>query len=122
AELSESKKFHAIPLAVAGAFHTHLMQPAAPKLSESLASTKIHKPTIPVISNVDAKPHFEPDEIKQILSKQILSPVLWEDSMRLLLNQGFDTFYEVGPGRVLRGLLKRIDRKVTCTGVAEYEI
>jgi [acyl-carrier-protein] S-malonyltransferase len=119
AELSALKKFHAIPLAVAGAFHTHLMQPAVARLSESLSSIEIRKPAIPVISNVDTKPHFEPDEIRQILIKQILSPVLWEDSMRQLLAQGFDSFYEVGPGRVLRSLLKRIDRKVNCEGIPD---
>ncbi|MDR2170270.1 MAG: ACP S-malonyltransferase [Planctomycetaceae bacterium] len=119
AELSTLKKFHAIPLAVAGAFHTHLMQPAVAKLEEALAKIKIAKPTISVISNVDAKPHFEPDEIRQILTQQILSPVLWEDSMRYLLSLGFDTFYEVGPGRVLRSLLKRIDRKVNCIGIPD---
>ncbi|MDR2641221.1 MAG: ACP S-malonyltransferase [Planctomycetaceae bacterium] len=119
AELSALKKFHAIPLAVAGAFHTHLMQPAVSRLSESLANIEIHKPKIPVISNFDSKPHFEPDEIKQILIKQILSPVLWEDSMHFLLSQGFDMFYEIGPGRVLRSLLKRIDRKVNCTGIPD---
>jgi [acyl-carrier-protein] S-malonyltransferase len=119
AELSVSKKFHAIPLAVAGAFHTHLMQPAVARLSESLESIVINKPSIPVISNVDAKPHCEPEEIRQILIKQILSPVLWEDSMRYLLSQGFDMFYEVGPGRVLRSLLKRIDRKISCNGIPD---
>jgi [acyl-carrier-protein] S-malonyltransferase len=119
AELAASKKFHAIPLAVAGAFHTHLMQPAVAKLTESLASIEINKPKIPVISNVDAKPHFDPEDIRQILAKQILSPVLWEDSMQSLLSQGYDTFYEVGPGRVLRSLLKRINRKVTCVGTPD---
>ncbi|MDR1485102.1 MAG: ACP S-malonyltransferase [Planctomycetaceae bacterium] len=119
AELSALKKFHAIPLAVAGAFHTHLMQPAVLQLSEVLANIKISKPKIPVISNVDAKAHFEPDEIRQILIKQILNPVLWEDSIRFLLGQGFDMFYEVGPGRVLRSLLKRIDRKINCTGIPD---
>jgi [acyl-carrier-protein] S-malonyltransferase len=79
----------------------------------------MNKPRIPVISNVDAAPHDDPEEIRQILVKQILSPVLWETSMRKLLEQGFDTFYEVGPGRVLRGLLKRIDRKIKCYGVIE---
>jgi [acyl-carrier-protein] S-malonyltransferase len=119
AELASLKKFHAIPLAVAGAFHTHLMQPAVAKLAEALSNIEIRKPTIPVISNVDAKPHFNPEEIRQILVKQILSPVLWEDSMRSLLSQNFDTFYEVGPGRVLRSLLKRIDRKITCMGIPD---
>jgi [acyl-carrier-protein] S-malonyltransferase len=72
---------------------------------------------IPVISNVDARPHVDPEEIRQLLIKQVVSPVRWEDSMRFLLAQGFDSFYEVGPGRVLRSLLKRIDRRTSCDGV-----
>ncbi|MDR0705578.1 MAG: ACP S-malonyltransferase [Planctomycetaceae bacterium] len=118
-ELSSAGKFHAVPLAVAGAFHTPIMKPADNVLAQVLAETKMNKPRIPVISNVDAAPHDDPDEIRQILVKQILSQVLWETSMRKLLEQGFDTFYEVGPGRVLRGLLKRIDRKIKCYGVIE---
>jgi [acyl-carrier-protein] S-malonyltransferase len=118
-ELSSAGKFHAVPLAVAGAFHTPIMKPADEVLAQVLAETKMNKPRIPVISNVDAAPHDNPEEIRQILVKQILSPVLWETSMRKLLEQGFDTFYEVGPGRVLRGLLKRIDRKIKCYGVIE---
>ena len=70
-----------------------------------------------MISNVDAQAHFEPDEIRRLLVEQVVSPVRWEDSMRLLLAEGYDQFYEVGPGRVLRGLLKRIDRRVSCQGV-----
>ena len=118
AELAEAAgAMKAIPLAVAGAFHTPLMQPADAILAEALAATKMNKPKIPVFSNVDAEPHDDPDEIRRILVKQILSPVLWEQSIRNLFAQGFDTFYEVGPGRVLRGLMKRIDRKVKCLGV-----
>ena len=107
----------AVPLAVAGAFHTPLMQPAVEKLSEALAGIRIKKAKIPVISNVDALPHTEPDDIRQILLKQILQPVQWESSMKYLLDRGFDQFYEVGPGRVLRGLLRRIERKANCQGV-----
>ncbi|MDR3196656.1 MAG: ACP S-malonyltransferase [Planctomycetaceae bacterium] len=119
AELSAAGKFHAVPLAVAGAFHTPIMKPAVEILAQVLSETKMNRPRIPVISNVDAEPHDDPDEIRQILIKQILSPVLWENSMKKLLEQGFDTFYEVGPGRVLRGLLKRIDRKIKCNGVID---
>ncbi|NLS93784.1 MAG: ACP S-malonyltransferase [Planctomycetaceae bacterium] len=104
----------AVPLAVAGAFHTQIMRPADERLAEALDGATLHKPNIPVISNVDAKPHDDPDEIRRLLIQQVLHPVLWEDSMRYLLEQGFDQFYEVGPGRVLRGLLRRIDRKITC--------
>lgn len=100
------------PLAVAGAFHTPLMSPAVEKMRVVIESTPFHEPKTPYISGVDAQFHSDPDEIKQILVRQISSPVMWEDSMRRLLSDGIDAFYEVGPGRVLRGLMKRIDRKV----------
>lgn len=104
----------AVPLAVAGAFHTEIMRPADERCAEALADVPMQKPRIPVISNVDALPHDDPEEIRKILVRQILQPVRWEDSMRYLLQQGFDQFYEVGPGRVLRGLLRRIDRSTSC--------
>ncbi|MCL2349495.1 MAG: ACP S-malonyltransferase [Planctomycetaceae bacterium] len=107
----------AVPLAVAGAFHTPVMRPADEKLAEALSQVTLSRPKIPVISNVDALPHQEVEDIRKILVQQILQPVQWEASMRSLLDQGFDTFYEVGPGRVLRGLLRRIDRKAVCHGV-----
>jgi [acyl-carrier-protein] S-malonyltransferase len=106
-----------IPLPVAGAFHTKIMRPADERLAEALSAVKINPPQIPVVSNVDALPHKDPEEIRALLVKQVLSPVRWEDSMRYLLAEGFDQFYEVGPGRVLKGLLKRIDRKVACESV-----
>jgi [acyl-carrier-protein] S-malonyltransferase len=109
----------AIPLAVAGAFHTSIMQPAYERLQAALDRAVIRRPQIPVVSNVDAQPHFEPDEIRQLLVRQLVSPVRWEDSMRYLLQQGYDQFYEVGPGRVLRGLLRRIDRKISCQNVMD---
>ncbi len=107
----------AIPLAVAGAFHTPIMQPAVERLAAALADVSLRKPRIPVVSNVDAQPHDDPEEIRDLLIRQVVSPVRWEDSMRWLLAKGCDRFYEVGPGRVLRGLMKRIDRKVECVGV-----
>lgn len=109
----------AIPLAVAGAFHTPVMSPAVERLTAALADVAMARPTIPVISNVDALPHDDPEEIRQLLIKQVVSPVRWEDSMRYLLGQGYSQFYEVGPGRVLRSLMKRIDRKTTCNGTLE---
>jgi [acyl-carrier-protein] S-malonyltransferase len=102
----------AVPLAVAGAFHTPIMQPAVERLTSALAGVRMKKPRIPVVSNVDAQPHDETEEIRALLARQVVSPVRWEDSIRYLLGHGFDTFYEVGPGRVLQGLMKRIDRKV----------
>ncbi len=107
----------AIPLAVAGAFHTPIMQPAVDRLTAALADVPMKAPKIPVVSNVDAQPHEDPEEIRQLLIRQVCSPVLWEKSMRYMLQQGVDQFYEFGPGRVLRGLLRRIERKVPCQNV-----
>ncbi|MDO4587585.1 MAG: ACP S-malonyltransferase [Planctomycetia bacterium] len=101
-----------VPLAVAGAFHTEIMEPAVQIMKEALDKIEFNLPRIPVYSNVDANPHQNSTEIKEILLKQICSPVRWEESMRNLLAQEVDTFYEIGPGRVLRGLMKRINRKV----------
>ena len=108
----------AVPLAVAGAFHTPIMRPADQSLAEVLAGVPMSRPRIPVVSNVDAQPHDDPEEIRRLLIEQVIHPVLWEDSMRYLLSQGFTQFYEVGPGRVLRGLLRRIDRGAACQNVA----
>lgn len=107
-----------VPLAVAGAFHTPIMGSAVERLAAALADVPMRKPQIPVISNVDARPHEDPEEMRELLIRQVVSPVQWEDSMRYLLGQGFDMFYEIGAGRVLRGLLKRIDRRATCESVS----
>jgi [acyl-carrier-protein] S-malonyltransferase len=72
-----------------------------------------------VVSNIDGKPHDEPEEIRRLLVQQVVSPVRWEDSQRWLIAQDVDCVYEVGPGRVLRGLLKRIDRKLKCEGTEQ---
>lgn len=108
----------AIPLAVAGAFHTALMNSAVDQLAAVLASVTLHRPRLPVYSNVDAAPHDDPAEIRDLLVRQVVSPVRWEDSLRALIAAGCDQFYEVGPGRVLAGLLKRIDRKLKCENTA----
>jgi [acyl-carrier-protein] S-malonyltransferase len=106
-----------IPLAVAGAFHTPLMQPAVERLQKALAGVAMHKPRLPVISNVDAEAHDDVEQIRELLVKQVVAPVRWEDSLRKMLSHGHGPFWEVGPGRVLRGLLKRIDRKAASDGV-----
>ncbi|MDD2709052.1 MAG: ACP S-malonyltransferase [Verrucomicrobiae bacterium] len=100
----------AIPLAVAGAYHSRLMQSAAEKLRPEIAGLAIQPSNIAVISNVTAAPH-EAGALKEQLVRQITSSVRWEDSMRALLAQGFRSFIELGPGEVLAGLLKRIDRE-----------
>ena len=104
-------------LAVAGAFHTTLMKPADDRLAEALSKVTITAPRIPVWSNVDAKPHTDPAEIRALLVKQVLSPVLWEATIRGLMATGIDRFYEIGPGRVLAGLLKRVHRKADITNI-----
>jgi [acyl-carrier-protein] S-malonyltransferase len=106
-----------IPLSVAGAFHTPIMQPAEDRLAAALAGVQLRRPRIPVVSNVDALPHDDPEEIRRLLVQQLISPVRWEDSQRWLLSQGYGPHWEVGPGRVLRGLLKRIERKAEAEGV-----
>jgi [acyl-carrier-protein] S-malonyltransferase len=106
-----------VRLAVAGAFHTALMKPADDQLAAALQGVELHPPRIPVWSNVDAKPHTNPEEIRQLLIRQVVSPVLWEETVRGWMAEGFDKFYEIGPGRVLAGLLKRVQRKIDCTNV-----
>ena len=106
-----------IPLKVAGAFHCPIMKPADDQLAAVLADAAITPTRIPVYSNVDAEVHSQPDDIRANLVAQVIAGVRWDDSMRRMMADGFDTFYEVGPGRVLTGLLKRIDRKVPCTSV-----
>jgi [acyl-carrier-protein] S-malonyltransferase len=115
AELAAAAGGKAIPLAVAGAFHTNIMKPADTALSEALSGVEIRPPEIPVVSNVDARPHTDPEEIRQLLVQQVLQPVRWEDSINFMLGEGCTDFYEVGPGKVLKGLLKRISRKTACT-------
>ena len=118
AEMAQSfGAMRAVPLAVAGAFHTVIMKPAESKLAEALADVPMQPPRIPVVANLDARPHDDTEQIRKLLMRQVLEPVQWEDSMRYLLAEGFDQFYEVGPGRVLRGLLRRIDRGASCQSV-----
>ncbi len=114
---SDLGAMRALPLAVAGAFHSDLMKPADLQLAQVLDQTPIKPPRIPVYSNVDAAPHDAPDDIRRTLVSQVLKGVRWEDSMRRMIADGFDTLYEIGPGRVLTGLLKRVDRKASCTSV-----
>jgi [acyl-carrier-protein] S-malonyltransferase len=107
----------AVKLPVAGAFHTKIMKPADDTLAGVLGSVEIRSPRIPVWSNVDASPHTDPREIRELLVRQVIQPVLWEKTVRGLLAAGFDQYYEIGPGRVLAGLLKRVQRRVECVNV-----
>lgn len=109
----------AIGLDVSGPFHSALLKPAAAKLQDVLDEVSIVQAKVPVISNVTAEPISGPTEIKEKLIEQLYSPVLWEDSVNTLLSLGVDTFVEVGPGKVLSGLIKKIDRSVTLYSVSD---
>ncbi|XP_062215902.1 uncharacterized protein LOC133916300 [Phragmites australis] len=109
----KAKSFKArmtVRLAVAGAFHTRFMQPAVSRLESALAATEIRTPRIPVISNVDARPHSDPNTIKQILARQVTSPVQWETTVKTLMGKGIEKSYELGPGKVIAGILRRINK------------
>ena len=108
-----------IPLSVAGAFHTSLMQPAVEALRSALEEIPIQNTQIPVYSNVDASPHQSASEIRALLSRQVVGSVRWEDSIRKMLADGIEGFEEVGTGRVLRGALKRINRKLPSDGFGD---
>lgn len=119
AELCKARKARmVVQLNVAGAFHTELMAPAADRLAADLDQTPIRTPAFPVISNVSARPVHSPDEIRDLLKRQLTAPVRWTESMRGMIAAGVDGFYEFGPGKaVLAGLLKRIDRAATCVSI-----
>ncbi|HTV39283.1 MAG TPA: ACP S-malonyltransferase [Candidatus Sulfotelmatobacter sp.] len=119
-ELAKAKGAkRAIPLQVAGAYHSPLMAGAQPKLRAELSKIKISTPSVPVISNVTAQPHGTPAEISARLVEQVCASVLWENSMRYLLSQGFTRFIELGPGTVLSGFMKRIDKNAQMLNVAD---
>src|SRR3984885_3416226 len=117
-ELAKAKGAkRAIPLPVAGAYHSPLMASAQPKLQGELGKIKISAPGVTVISNVAAQPHGT--DISARLVEQVCSSVLWENSMRYLLAQGFTRFIELGPGTALSGFMKRIDKNVQMLNVAD---
>jgi [acyl-carrier-protein] S-malonyltransferase len=119
-ELAKAKGAkRALPLPVAGAYHSSLMASAQPKLGAELAKIKLGATTVPVISNVSALPYGRPDSIRERLVEQVTSSVLWEQSMRVLLGQGFTRFIELGPGAALSGFMKRIDKTATMLNVAD---
>jgi len=109
----------AIPLPVAGAYHSRLMASAQAKLEAELKAISVNAPNVPVISNVTAAPHGSPSEIRQKLVEQVVSSVRWEASMRYLLTQGFTRFIELGPGTALSGFMKRIDKNAQILNVAD---
>ena len=119
-ELAKSKGAKkAIPLQVAGAYHSKLMATALPKLAAALDQVSIVPPRVPVISNVTGYPHGSTDDIRQNLVRQMTSSVRWEASVRYLLAQGFTRFIELGPGTALSGFIKRIDKTAQILNVSD---
>jgi [acyl-carrier-protein] S-malonyltransferase len=108
-----------IPLQVSGPFHSELMKPAADQFVSILDSITIKDAAVPVIANVTAAPVTDHEEIKRLLIEQLYSPVQWEDSVEKLLELGVDTFIEVGPGKVLSGLVKKVNRRVKTYAVQD---
>ncbi|MGV3771659.1 MAG: ACP S-malonyltransferase [Verrucomicrobiales bacterium] len=109
----------AMPLTVAGAYHSPLMASAQPKLRDAIAAIPLNLPAVPVISNVTAKPHATGGEIHNRLVEQVTSSVRWEESIRYLLAEGFNRFIELGPGNALSGFMKRIDKNVQMLNISD---
>ena len=109
--LKENGAKRAIMLDVSGPFHSSLLKGAGEKLKLELDKVDMKEPSVDVVSNVDANIHKDPDEIKSILVKQVYSSVLWEDSISKLIDEGFDRFIEIGPGKTLRAFIKKIASK-----------
>lgn len=105
-----------VPLKVGGAFHSPCMEPARAELAEAIAATEIHEPICPVFQNVDAQAHTNPEEIKANLIAQLTAPVRWTQSVRNMVAAGATEFVELGPGKVLQGLVKKIDSNMEVSG------
>ncbi len=116
-KIASEKGIRTIKLAVAGAFHTSIMEPALERLAKILGTTSIASTNVPVLANVDALEHSDPVSIKNKLARQVVEPVLWENCIRKILDSGVEKLYEVGPGRVLAGLAKRINRKIEIVNI-----
>ena len=111
----------AVKLAVSGAFHSPLMEPAAEKLAAELRRTPVEKPGVPVVTNVSARYATTADEVRDLLTLQLTSPVLWVDAMRFMAAEGMTEAVEVGPGRVLCGLLAKTDRDVATKNIGSLD-
>jgi len=120
--LKNVKRARAVMLPVSSAFHTNLMKPASEALHARLQGVTLKQPLFAVVSNVSAKPYPASDhESKRLLIDQVVRPVLWEDSVRAMVSSGVEVFMEVGPGKVLTGLLRRIDRKAEAVAISGIE-
>ena len=119
-EIAKGRGFRkAMLLPVSAPFHCSLMTPAAERLAETLDGVKINTLDIPVVSNVEAIPNMDKDRVKELLVRQVSAPVLWEASVMRMVESGIERFIEVGPGKVLSGLVKRIAKNVTISNVED---
>lgn len=116
AKLLEAGAKRALKLKVGGGFHSPCMEPARAELAKAIEATEFHTPSVPVYQNVDAKPHTDPAEIKANLVAQLTAPVRWTQSVRNMVEDGADCFVEVGPGKVLQGLVGKIAKGVAVDG------
>ncbi len=107
-------------LVVSGAFHSPLMQNAKDELKEKLNDTPIYNARFPVYANVTAKPATNSDEIRNLLFEQVTAPVRWEETIQNMVNDGVEEFFEIGPGKVLQGLVKRIAPEIKCTTIDKF--
>lgn len=112
-KLKEAGAKRAIRLQVGGAFHSPLMQPASDELREAILSTEFFTPTCPIYQNVNAYPQCDPEQIRQNLLLQLTTPVRWTQTIKNMIVDGANEFYEYGPGDVLKGLIRKIDPNVT---------
>lgn len=120
-ELCKSKGAKLVKeLVVSGAFHSPLMQIAKDKLMEELDKAPIYDARFPVYANVTAKPVIKKEEIKNLLFEQVTAPVRWEETIKNMIADGAEEFYEIGPGKVLQGLVKRINPQIKCTCIDKY--
>lgn len=117
--LAAERKGRAIPLKVSAPFHCELMEPAARRLGEALERVTVRAPSCPVVANVDAQPNADAGRIKDLLVRQVAGAVLWEQCVNTMVNAGVDTFVEIGPGKVLAGLIKRIHKSAVVYNVSD---
>lgn len=117
-KMKEAGAKRALPLPVGGAFHSPLMKPAEEELAKAIEGTTFSKGICPVYQNVDALPHTDPSEIKENLIKQLTAPVRWTQSVQQMIADGATHFVECGPGKVLQGLVKKIERTAEVSSVS----
>lgn len=116
-QLTEKGAKRALVLKVGGAFHSPLMEPARERLSKAILATKFTEPICPIYQNVDGKPHTNPVKIQQNLNLQLTGAVRWTQTIQNMLTDGANSFTEVGPGKALQGMIKKVDRKAEVSGV-----